>query len=74
MLVDSEGTMLVDSEGNTVNQYKGLKISYVVEGLFFQMILLKKVDCTRQLRDEGTEPYFQARSENCPDRYSFRNS
>ena len=28
-------TMLVDSEGNAINQYKGLKISYVVEGVFF---------------------------------------
>ena len=65
--------MLVDSEGNAINQYKGLKISYVVEGLFFQMILLKMVDCTRQLQDEDNGPYFQAKSENCPDGYSFRN-
>ena len=58
MLVDSEGTMLVDGEGNAINQYKGLKISYVVEGVFFQMTLLKKVDCTRQLQDEDAGPYF----------------
>ena len=59
MLVDSEGTTLVDSEG--INWYKGSKISYVVEGVFFQMILLKKVDCTRQLQDEYTGPNFQAK-------------
>ena len=47
-------TMLVDSEGNAISQYKGFKISYVGEGVFCQMILLKDVDFTRKLQDEDT--------------------
>ena len=74
MLVDSEGTMFVDSERNAINQYKGLTISHVVEGVFFKMILLKKGRLYKTVTDEDTGPYFQAKSENCPDNYSFRYS